>query len=200
MRLVLTLVLLTSMACTPRARVRCPMVARLIADGEPLCTAFAVASAGGQEYYTAAHCIEAAGGRELMVSSGPEVSAVMRARLAPDRDIAFLTLVAPLASPRRETSVTGKEGLLLSCDGGEMSVRRLAALGKRGDTTLVAGRVCPGDSGSPVIDSTGRVIGLISRADLVGADGCAEGYVEVVHLGPENMADVTGASAARRSE
>lgn len=202
MRLLLALLLLVPMACTSQARrVSCPMVARLVADGEPLCTAFAAASDGDRMYYTAAHCLDAAGDRELTVESGHESSRVIDVASMHSRDIALLTLEARLALPRREASAAEKEGLPFCCLGTETaSVRRLAALGKRRDATLVAGRVCRGDSGSPVIDSVGRLIGLISRADLVGAGGCAESYVEVVHLESGDLTQLTRGSSPRRSE
>lgn len=181
MRPLLVLILLMT-GCAAQRRVACPMVAQLLADGRPFCTAFAVSPVRGRHFYTAAHCIESAADRSLTIHTGSRRSDVVHVRFSAGRDIAYITVAEPLVLQARAVASGTKDGLLLLCGAGAGSIHRLAALGKREETVLVAGRACPGDSGSPVVDSAGRVLGLISRADLVGADGCAERYLEVVLL------------------
>jgi hypothetical protein len=139
-------------------------------EGAPHCTAVAI---GPCEVLTAGHCVR----EDLAVDGVP----VLAADRAPAADLALLQLARPLPVARLEVPAAPPTR------GALVEVRRLSTAASAVVLERDAGQLyttpatCAGDSGAPLFDEAGRLVGLASSRARAA---CGQGPSVFVELSP----------------
>lgn len=139
-----------------------PLEAALILghDGA-VCSAVAVTH---ELVFTAGHCVDGPGPTVVLAPDGTTAVAVA-VGLHPEVDFAVVFLDVELPSwaiPSPQVPAPGDPLWVAGygCLQGDLEVRKLVADARDGLYLPFDGRVCPGDSGSPVFDRSGAVVGV----------------------------------------
>lgn len=136
--------------------------ALLLGNAGSVCSAVAVTP---ELVFTAKHCVDGEGSVVVVApdySGGVATEVVMH----PEVDFAAVLLGEPVTewAPLATDVPAASEPLWVAgygCLHGSLEVRELTALWREDEYTLAfAGRVCPGDSGSPVFNAAGEVAAI----------------------------------------